>query len=131
MNKKVLVIIGLIVVLGAVILIWRNSLQQNQLQEKVSQAENAGSEVKEGEVTLDIKGFAFNPEIIKVKKGTKITWVNRDDAPHTVTSDEGDFLDSPVFSKDGSFEKIFDTVGTFRYHCTPHPNMLGAVIVVD
>ena len=35
---------------------------------------------------IEIKDFAFNPQTITVKSGEKITWINRDEEPHTVVS---------------------------------------------
>ena len=42
--------------------------------------------------TVEIKNYnyshyAFNPETITVTAGTEVTWINRDSANHTVTSD--------------------------------------------
>lgn len=45
-------------------------------------------EVNEGAstspVTIEIRGFKFNPETLVVGVGTQVTWVNRDAAFHTV-----------------------------------------------
>src|SRR6266436_8398085 len=35
-----------------------------------------------------IDNFTFNPPRLAVSVGTKVTWVNRDDVPHTATSTE-------------------------------------------
>jgi len=131
MNKKALLIIGLVVAAGAGILFFQNTRQQNQLDQKVNQAQTAQATIESTDVKVDIEGYAFKNQIIKIKKGTKVTWTNRDNAPHSVTSDKDKLLNSAILSQNGSYEKVFDTVGTFRYHCTPHPNMLAAVIVVE
>jgi len=81
----------------------------------------------EGIVTVSIKDFAFNPATITITKGTKVTWVNEDSAPHTATS-EGSF-DSGTLSKGQSFSYIFAETGTFNYKCSIHPSMKGKVIV--
>ena len=81
----------------------------------------------EGIVTVSIKDFAFNPATITITKGTKVTWVNEDSAPHTATS-EGSF-DSVTLSKGQSFSYIFAETGTFNYKCSIHPSMKGKVIV--
>lgn len=131
MNKKALGVVVLIVAVGAGILLYQKERQHNQLTDKVSQAETALPVRAENHVTIEISNFAFSPQIVKVKKGTTITWVNKDNAPHTVTSDSGAFLDSPRLDKDGQYQKQFNETGTYRYHCKPHPNMIAAVIVVD
>jgi len=35
---------------------------------------------------IEIKDFAFNPQTITVKSGEKVTWINRDEEPHTIVS---------------------------------------------
>src|SRR5437764_14177519 len=42
-------------------------------------------------VDLNIAKFAFAPKEITIAPGTKITWTNRDEAPHTVTSSHKSF----------------------------------------
>ena len=38
-----------------------------------------------------IADFAFDPETVTVDAGTKLTWTNDDEAPHTATADDGSF----------------------------------------
>ena len=73
--------------------------------------------------------FAFAPANIVVDVGTTVTWTNYDPLAHTVTSDDGDELDSPLFGENQTFSYTFDTPGEYAYHCTPHPNMQGLVTV--
>jgi plastocyanin len=82
-----------------------------------------------GVTQVRIEDFAFSPANIVVDVGTTITWTNYDGAAHTVTSDEGGVLDSPLFGKNKTFSHTFDTPGEYRYHCQPHPNMQGLVTV--
>lgn len=131
MNKKAVIIIALVVLLGFGVLRLQNSRQQSEFQNQVDQHQLSGLIIDSSDVRVDISGFAFQSDIIKIKKGTKVTWVNEDAAKHTVTGDENSFLDSPVLDKGGVYEKTFKQAGIYRYHCNPHPNMLGAVIVVE
>jgi len=39
-----------------------------------------------GEVEVKIDNFSFGPQSLSVSPGTKVTWKNRDDIPHTVVS---------------------------------------------
>ena len=48
-----------------------------------------------GQNKIEIKDFAFNPQTITVKSGEKITWINRDEEPHTVVSVGKQFQKSP------------------------------------
>jgi plastocyanin len=79
-------------------------------------------------VTID--NFAFGPAAITVAAGTKVTWTNRDDEPHTVASadDPKVFKSGPLDTGD-SFSFTFDRPGTYRYFCSIHPHMTGTVVV--
>ena len=76
-----------------------------------------------------IANFAFAPANIIVDVGTTVTWTNDDSVPHTVTSDDGDELNSELLNPGDTFSHTFDEPGAYSYHCTPHPNMLGLVTV--
>ena len=77
-------------------------------------------------VDLNIAKFAFAPKEITIAPGTKITWTNRDEAPHTVTSSDKSF-NSKGLDTDDKFEHTFSSEGDFSYICTVHPFMTGVV----
>ncbi|HEU5364413.1 MAG TPA: cupredoxin family copper-binding protein, partial [Hanamia sp.] len=80
--------------------------------------------------TVVIKGFAFSPSSLTVKKGTKVTWVNNDGPAHTVTAtDNGNTFNSGTINPGGSYSFTFTTTGDFNYNCSIHPQMLGSVHV--
>jgi amicyanin len=81
--------------------------------------------------TVTIEDFAFSPAAITVKVGAKVTWTNQDAVGHTVTADEGEGPDSQLLAKGESYSYTFTKTGTYTYHCTPHPNMQGSVIVTN
>lgn len=80
-------------------------------------------------VTVDIKNFSFNPSAVTVKTGTKVTWTNNDSVSHTVTSDSGNLLDSPILSPGQSFSFTFTNPGSANYHCNIHHMMKGAIVI--
>jgi plastocyanin len=41
-----------------------------------------------------IRDFHFEPQVLTVRSGEKITWINRDEEPHTVVSVEKQFKKS-------------------------------------
>jgi plastocyanin len=132
MNKRtitVIIIIAAVLAVGAAILLWRNAADQSGFAQQVKEAQSTLAADQSMDVKATISNFAFTPQIIKVKKGAKVTWTNQDDIPHTVTSDEGTLLNSNRLNKGDSYDKTFTDVGVYRYHCTPHPGMLGVVIV--
>jgi 3',5'-cyclic AMP phosphodiesterase CpdA len=75
-----------------------------------------------------IENFAFAPKELTVKAGSTVVWTNKDDTPHTVTSDDGAFS-SPVMDTNQSFKFTFQKSGRFPYHCKLHPTMTGVVVV--
>ena len=81
--------------------------------------------------TVEIKSFSFQPASITVPAGTTIIWMNRDAVAHTVTADDGSFKSPSIAGDGGKFEHTFSEVGTYKYHCTPHPSMKGEVVVTS
>jgi len=78
---------------------------------------------------IEIKDFAFNPQTITVKAGEKVTWINRDDEPHTVVSVEKQFKKSTALDTDQEFTITAGAPGTYTYFCSVHPKMTGTIIV--
>ena len=80
--------------------------------------------------TIDIsaQNFMFSPATITVKAGATVTWVNRDQEPHTIFNDAGLFRSSALDTND-KFSYTFDKPGTYHYVCTIHPRMTGTIIV--
>ncbi len=74
-----------------------------------------------------IDSFAFSPRELHVAAGTTVTWINRDDTPHTV-------VDAPAFRSKAldtgdSFAFTFTTPGEYAYFCSLHPHMTGVIVV--
>jgi plastocyanin len=79
---------------------------------------------------IEIKDFAFNPQTITVKAGEKVTWINRDEEPHTVVSVEKQFKKSTALDTDQEFSITAGGPGTYTYFCSVHPKMTGTIVVV-
>jgi plastocyanin len=79
--------------------------------------------------TIEIKDFAFNPQTLTVKSGEKITWINRDDEPHTVVSVGKKFQKSSALDTDQEFTITTGAPGTYEYFCSVHPKMTGTIVV--
>ncbi len=77
---------------------------------------------------VKIDNFSFGPAILTVSAGTKVTWTNRDDIPHTVVSDDKVFKSS-VLDTDEKFSYTFTKAGAYPYFCSIHPKMTGKVVV--
>jgi plastocyanin len=77
-----------------------------------------------------IKDFHFTPQTLTVKAGEKITWINRDEEPHTVVSVEKQFKKSGPLDTDQEFTVTAGAPGTYTYFCSVHPKMTGTIVVV-
>lgn len=67
------------------------------------------------------------PETLTVKAGAKVSWTNRDAAPHTAAA--GDTFDTGTLQKGDEKTLTLQPPGTFAYICTIHPFMKATVIV--
>ncbi len=90
---------------------------------------NIPANIEIGDTIINIENFSFSPLTVTIKKGTKITWVNNDNAPHTVTSTSDGLLNSPTLAKGESFSFVFDNVGSTKYYCNFHKSMQGIIVV--
>jgi plastocyanin len=75
-----------------------------------------------------IKDFMFGPNSLTIKAGSTVTWVNKDDEPHSVVSDTGLFRSGAVDTNE-TFSYKFDKPGTYHFTCAIHPRMVGTIIV--
>jgi plastocyanin len=79
---------------------------------------------------VTISNFEFQPQLMPVTAGTKVTWVNKDEEPHTVLSaDGGATFKSPALDTDDQFSFTFDKPGTYKYFCSLHRHMVGTIVV--
>ena len=79
-------------------------------------------------VAVEIDNFKFGTASLEVAAGTTVTWTNRDDVPHTVTSSTKIFKSAALDTAEG-FSYTFKEAGTFEYYCSLHPHMTGKVVV--
>ena len=79
------------------------------------------------EVTID--NFSYKPQTLTVSVGATVTWINRDDIPHTVLSTDKTTIASPALDTDEKFSYTFTAAGTNDYYCSVHPHMKGRIIV--
>ena len=90
----------------------------------------SSAQAEEEAANIMIDNFVFTPPELKVKTGTKVTWKNEDDIPHTVVAKGGVFRSKPLDTGD-EFSYVFARAGKVDYFCTLHPHMVGSVIVAD
>ena len=78
---------------------------------------------------VSISNFSFQPPVLTVKVGTRVTWTNHDTTPHTVTSSDKRFTSSGGLDTGDQYSVVFDKPGVYEYFCSLHPMMTGRVIV--
>ena len=76
-------------------------------------------------------GMSFSPNPASVKVGQTVAWKNNDSTTHTATQDSGAFDTGAIPSGATSAPIAMNTAGTFDYHCSYHPSMVGAVTVAS
>lgn len=82
------------------------------------------------DIQIDIKEFMYSPKELTVAVGTKVTWVNDDQVPHTVVEVNKVFRSGALDTND-SFSYTFLIPGRFEYFCILHPKMIGSVRVTQ
>jgi plastocyanin len=98
-------------------------------------------------VQINIKDYAYARPNIRVTKGTKVTWTNQDPIAHNVMKehDDGDHAHEapsadevrddvfagPLLAKGEHYSFVFEEVGSYPYHCAPHPDMQAVVFVTE
>lgn len=108
--------IGLICVLGVVGFALRSTVAPTQAQS--------------ASVVVTIGSYAFSPATITIAAGTTVVWSNTDPVDHYPTSDTGAWDTSDIGSGQTSSGTVFNTAGTYPYHCAIHPDMHGTIIVL-
>ena len=85
-------------------------------------------QIRPGTVFVSVRDTFFTPETIRVGRTFPVRWTNEGALYHSVVADSGAF-GSGLLQHHAWFEVRFDSTGTFTYHCSEHPTMVGAVVV--
>lgn len=85
-----------------------------------------GADANGTEVRVD--NFTFAPDTITVPVNSTVTWVNKDDIPHVIASNDGVFK-SKALDTDQKYSYTFTKAGTYPYYCSIHPKMVGKIVV--
>jgi plastocyanin len=80
------------------------------------------------DTNIIIDQFTFTPQRVTVKAGATVAWINDDDIPHTVASSTKVFKSKALDTSD-KFSFTFTTPGVYKYFCSLHPHMTGAIVV--
>lgn len=144
--KRIAIIITIVIALGAGIILAtskddnpkpasEDSATHQTASDTPAQSSNTTPSQSQATQTnkVVIQDFAFSPGTITVKKGTTVTWTNQDAVRHDVTpvSPTSEFKRSELLGKGDSYSVTFNTVGSFAYFCSPHPQMKAQIVVTE
>jgi plastocyanin len=80
-------------------------------------------------VEVKIDNFSFGAMKLSVSAGTTVTWINNDDVPHTVVSEDKTTFRSKALDTGDKFSYTFTKPGEYPYFCSVHPKMVAEVVV--
>ena len=73
--------------------------------------------------------YAFSPARITVPAGTKVTFSNDGTETHNASSSDSGGWDTGMLAHGQSVSVVFNRPGTYNFNCSPHPSMIGQIIV--
>lgn len=81
-------------------------------------------------VEVAIEKGQFVPQHLRIKAGTTVKWVNRENrSNHSVWFQKEGLSESERLFPGESWQRTFDKPGLYPYICGPHPEMTGTVEV--
>lgn len=123
------------VAIATTCLVYFSSTTQSPVvahQHPIPEVQSVAAQAPVSSATVTIESFQFKPNNIVLKKGGKITFTNKDSAPHTATPENGaQFTGTGRIRKNESKVVTFNTVGVQNYFCEIHPSMKGKITVVQ
>jgi plastocyanin len=137
-KKNAVLIASVVIIAGAIVATYVLSGNMNMGvggSENSVQQPTAATPIPDNSTVVKIVANAgsnsFSPNPVEVKVGETVTWINDDSGRHTVTSKDDGVFDSGMMGKGQSFSFTFDKAGEYSYFCSPHPNMVGTVVVTE
>lgn len=135
MNKKILILILAIVVVGSLVYLINNKSKVTPTSQTPKVATTPQPIKANNEVIITVKKTGFEPASLKIKKGQRVVWINKSVDKVTVNSDNHPthLLYAPLnlgeFKDGSSVQLVFEKSGTFGYHNHYNPSQTGEIIV--
>ena len=77
-----------------------------------------------------IEGYRYLPAEITIKAGESVRWINHEKrTSHSIVFPAEGGLESERLFPLESWQRRFEKPGRYDYHCGPHPEMKGVVVV--
>jgi plastocyanin len=115
-------------VLGAIALTAAVGMSASGAAALSVHAQHTHAKVKKIKTTEVDDKYVFAPKKVTITRGTKVTWVNTSDAPHTVTFKTGGTYDK-MLAQSASLSHTFNKAGTYKYFCKYHAGMVATIVV--
>lgn len=133
-QTKIGLVLVLIIILGVIFMISNSRNKDGVSRETESKTLPA---VADDIVEVNYTTAGFTPEIVEIKVGQKVKFINKTGKTASVASDEHPTHDiypefdqwKSAYKGQNVFEFTFTKVGTWRYHDHLNPEMVGTVIV--
>ncbi len=81
-------------------------------------------------VDVRIEGYQYQPAEVTIRAGDSVRWTNHEKrTSHSVLFPRDGGLESERMFPQESWQRRFEKPGRYDYHCGPHPEMKGVVVV--
>lgn len=78
---------------------------------------------------IKLVDYAFAPQRITVAAGHAVTFTNTGTETHNASSSDSGGWDTGMLATGQSVSVTFNRPGTYNFNCSPHPSMIGQIIV--
>ena len=83
-------------------------------------------------VDVRIEGYQSQPAEVTIRAGDSVRWTNHEKrTSHSVLFPRDGGLESERLFPQESWQRRFEKPGRYDYHCGPHPEMKGVVVVSE
>ena len=83
-------------------------------------------------VDVRIEGYQYQPAEVTIRAGDSVRWTNHEKrTSHSVLFPREGGLESERMFPQESWQRRFEKPGRYDYHCGPHPEMKGVVVVSE
>jgi plastocyanin len=85
---------------------------------------------RNGNATVKVDRFAFDPPLLSIPRGASVRWLFRDDRLHDATLVRGPRGFATATVRDRSQRHRFDVAGEYRLYCSIHPVLMSQLVKV-
>ena len=78
---------------------------------------------------IKLADYMFTPARVTVRAGAKVTFTNDGGEMHNASSSEAGGWDTGLIAHGQSVAITFNRPGTYNFNCSPHPSMIGQIVV--